>query len=133
MSKDDDWPAWHQAHTARLELYRQGVEQMIGHHGVSVDEREEGQGLQSTMAEPTAASSSSTDSAPTRSRAGRPPCTIADDLEQVRTMAMTPASFQPQRHVWYVCGRPVIVPLETIFLSPQFKIAFIRACMDLGA
>jgi len=113
MWKQYQRPAWQKAQTARLETGRKDSRRKAFRSGaVTDDEKEEGRAYRDERAEPTAASSSSTtDAQHARPGMSLPPPSIAADLSEFRNLTMTPASFQPHRHVWFVCGRPVVVPL----------------------
>ena len=116
MWKQIQRPAWQKEQTARLETGRKDSRREAFRSGaVAEDEKEEGRTYLSGRTEPTAASSSSTTASQhARPEMSLPPSSIAADLSKFRDLTMTPASFQPHRHVWFVCGRPVMVPLVSI-------------------
>ena len=121
MWKRHERPAWQKAQVARLEEGRTASKRKAFRSGGAADdEREEGRVYRDERAEPTAASSSSGPAAPHTPllRTSLPPSSLADDMSEFRNLTMTPASFQPHRHVWFVCGRPVVVPV----LSTQYEL-----------
>ena len=116
MWKQYQLPAWQKEQTARLETGRKDSRREAFRSGaVTEDEKEEGRTYLSGRAEPTAASSSST-TASQHARPGMslPPSSLEADLSKLPDLTMTPVSFQPHRHVWFVCGRPEVVPLVSI-------------------
>ena len=116
MWKQYQLPAWLKAQTARLDTSRKDSRRSDVRAGaVTEDEKEEGCAYRDEKAEPTAASSSST-TASQHARPGMslPPSSLEADLSKLPDLTMTPVSFQPHRHVWFVCGRPVVVPLVCI-------------------
>jgi hypothetical protein len=111
MWKDFKRPPWQTAQAERLEAGRAGLKRTVFRRGgVEDDEKEEARTFRAERDEPTATSSSSADVMIRRPLESHHPTTIAADLSEFRSRTMTPASFQPHRHVWFVTGRPVVVP-----------------------
>ena len=96
-------PAWQREQTQRLEVSRSDVRRRY--------ESTAGTGA------------SSSDGGPYRPVPGAglslPPASIAEDLRDYRELSLTPLSFQPHRHIHFVCGRPIVVPHSFPF-TPGF-------------
>ena len=89
-------PPWQSSQAQRLEVRRAQITK-------EVNEREKA-----------AAAASSSDpttwlDSPVTPGASLPP-TVEKDLEEFKAMTQTPLSFQPHRHVFFIAGRPCVVP-----------------------
>ena len=94
-------PEWQSAQTQRVEVKRAETRKMYDGYSSQA------------AASSAAASSSGTPGA----GLSLPPASIEEDMADFRSLTMTPMSFQPHRHIYYVLGRPVMVDRTFVFLA----------------